>query len=332
MQEQTAKQACIAHKSTRATVHKRHTSKQGKIISANVAGSGLFGCSRSAAARARAGKPTQRLEPSTKDADQLADVGQRRLEAVRKGRFSSSRTSGASAAPLSAFWFVCTSGFGLRRPFHPASDGRADGERVRMRRCQAMLPAQGRRKRGGQSTPRSRRPGRRSSRQPKRGPCQRPNAGLGSSVQTASGRAQSGPRPYPQGASSQRTADEIRIYLITRSNNACSPIKNKCTCPYFFLLRYPVVHDIIVSYYILYPIWQVTVGDIYSQISTDDIYISIASTNLLTQEMLTLQRIIFRRRNGLVWCRTLDIAMIGNLRRGHRGPPKYGKYLTTTRL
>ena len=57
-----------------------------------------------------------------------------------------------------------------------------------------------------------------------------------------------------------------------------------------------------------------------------------ASTNLLTQEMLTLQGIIFRRRNGLVWCRTLDIAMIGNLRRSHRGPPKYGKYLTTTRL
>ena len=57
-----------------------------------------------------------------------------------------------------------------------------------------------------------------------------------------------------------------------------------------------------------------------------------ASTNLLTQEMLTLQGIIFRRRNGLVWCRTLDIAMIGNLRRSHRGPPKYGEYLTTTRL
>ena len=77
-----------------------------------------------------------------------------------------------SAALLSSSSLVGTYCNGLRRPFHPASNGRADGERVRMRRCQAMLPAQGRRRRGGQSAPQSRRPGRRSSRQPKRGPCQ----------------------------------------------------------------------------------------------------------------------------------------------------------------
>ena len=55
---------------------------------------------------------------------------------------------------------------------------------------------------------------------------------------------------------------------------------------------------------------------------TIDVYI--LSAEIL--EMLTLQGIIIRRRNGLVWCRTLDIAMIGNLRRSHRGPSKYGKY------
>ena len=240
MQEHSTEQACSTQKTPRATAHKRNKGKQGKNQQRKRGRGSLFGCSRSAAARARAGKPTQRLEPSTKDADQLADVGQRRLETVRKGRFTSSRTLRViSAAPLSASRLSSRRGFGLHRPFHPASNGRADGERVRMRRCQAMLPAQGRRRRGGQSAPQSRRPGRRSSRQPKRGPCQRPNAGLGSSVPTASGRAQSGPRPYPQGASSQRTADEIRIYLITRSSSACSPRKNKCTCPYFFLLRYP---------------------------------------------------------------------------------------------
>ena len=97
---------------SRHAAHKRRHVRQdtsatmankAKISSANGARGSLFGCSRAAAARSCAGKPTQRLEPSTKDADQLADVGQRRLETVRKGRFTSFRTLRViSAAPLSA--------------------------------------------------------------------------------------------------------------------------------------------------------------------------------------------------------------------------------------
>ena len=102
MQEHSTEQACSTQKTPRATAHKRNKGKQGKNQQRKRGRGSLFGCSRSAAARARAGKPTQRLEPSTKDADQLADVGQRRLEAVRKGRFSASRMSGLYPRPFSA--------------------------------------------------------------------------------------------------------------------------------------------------------------------------------------------------------------------------------------
>ena len=59
-----------------------------------------------------------------------------------------------------------------------------------------------------------------------------------------------------------------------------------------------------------------------------DTYIFLASTNLLTQEMLTLLGIVLRRWNGLKRCQTLDIAIIGNLRRSPRRLPKYGIYVT----
>ena len=102
MQEHSTEQACSTQKTPRATAHKRNNGKQGKNQQRKWGRVSLFGCSRAAAARARAGKPTHSLEPSTKDADQLADVGQRRLEAVRKGRFSASRMSGLKARPFSA--------------------------------------------------------------------------------------------------------------------------------------------------------------------------------------------------------------------------------------
>ena len=44
--------------------------------------------------------------------------------------------------------------------------------------------------------------------------------------------------------------------------------------------------------------------------------------------MLLLLGIILRRSNGLKRCQTLDIAIIGNLRRSRQGPPKYGTYVT----
>ena len=68
----------------------------------------------------------------------------------------------------------------------------------------------------------------------------------------------------------------------------------------------------------------------FDEISGETIYFWFARTKLLTQEMLTLLGIVLRRWNGLKRCQTLDIAIIGNLRRSPRGPPKYGTYVTTT--
>eukprot|EP00966_Prymnesium_polylepis_P329994 7385673-Prymnesium_polylepis.1 len=42
-----------------------------------------------------------------------------------------------------------------------------------------------------------------------------------------------------------------------------------------------------------------------------------------------LQALKFRR---LTRCRTLEVAIIGNLRRTRHGPPNYGKHLTVTPL
>ena len=56
--------------------------------------------------------------------------------------------------------------------------------------------------------------------------------------------------------------------------------------------------------------------------------IGLASMNLLTKEMLTPLGSILKHCNGLKWYQTLDSALIGNLRRGPGGPPKYGTYVT----